>query len=169
LEKPAERIAACGRRCLQSRVEDMAHVQVEYAGGVSAHFHVSWLSPVKVRRMTIGGTQGTLAFDDLDAACPIVVYDHRAGPARPALRLAASEGPAARTDLWRPPVEPGEPLAGAVRHFAECILGKQAPTSDGWMGWRVVRALEAADESLRRRGAWVPTEDWNERGAARAA
>ena len=38
---------------------------------------------------------------------------------------------------------------GNGRHFAECIREQRAPLSDGCLGLRVVRLLEAATRSIR--------------------
>ena len=52
-------------------------------------------------------------------------------------------------DVWSPHVEPGEPLQAMARHFAECVLEGRTPVSDGQLGLRVVRLLEAATRSIR--------------------
>jgi predicted dehydrogenase len=51
-----------------------------------------------------------------------------------------------------PQIEGGEPLLLECIHFLECIEKGQKPLTDGWNGLRVVRVLEAAQESLRRGG-----------------
>jgi predicted dehydrogenase len=56
---------------------------------------------------------------------------------------------------WSPPVDPTEPLRGALTHFVECVVTGATPQSDGEAGWRVVRILEAASASLAARGAPV--------------
>src|SRR5438552_17416830 len=57
--------------------------------------------------------------------------------------------------MWSPHIEPGEALQAVVTHFAECIRQRAVPISDGRMGVRVVRLLEAATRSIRAQGGRV--------------
>src|SRR5438094_4811351 len=47
--------------------ESIAYVTVELESGVLAHFHLNWLSPVKLRRTLIGGRRRLLIYDYLDS------------------------------------------------------------------------------------------------------
>src|SRR5262249_42247417 len=58
-------------------------------------------------------------------------------------------------DVWSPHVEPSESLRGVAAHFAECVRGSATPLSDGRLGLRVVRMLEAATASMRARAGRV--------------
>ena len=57
-----------GRACL-------AHLYVWLSTGALVHVNVSWLSPTKIRTMTLGGTRRTIVWDDMDARAPVTVYD----------------------------------------------------------------------------------------------
>jgi predicted dehydrogenase len=46
-----------------------------------------------------------------------------------------------------------EPLSAQCEHFLDCIRTGRRPQSDGRVGMKVVRLLEAADQSLRNGGA----------------
>jgi predicted dehydrogenase len=52
-------------------------------------------------------------------------------------------------------VEPGEALQAVVSHFALCAREGTTPISDGRLGLRVVRALEAASRSIKAQGGRV--------------
>ena len=52
-------------------------------------------------------------------------------------------------DIWSPHVERVEPLQVMVSHFADCILHEKRPRTDGEVGLRVVRILEAAQRSIK--------------------
>ena len=56
-------------------------------------------------------------------------------------------------DVWTPQVDVTEALSTELKHFIDCIQGRDNPLSGGLAGLRVVRILEAASESLRRKGA----------------
>ena len=53
--------------------------------------------------------------------------------------------------MWAPRVEETEALQAEARYFLDCVASGTRPFNDGRAGLRVVRILEAADESLRRR------------------
>jgi predicted dehydrogenase len=52
-------------------------------------------------------------------------------------------------------VDETEPLQRVCEHFIDCIEFDKKPVSDGTSGWRVVKVLEAAQESLKKRGEEV--------------
>jgi hypothetical protein len=53
--------------------------------------------------------------------------------------------------MWAPRVDDGEALHRETRYFLDCVASGEQPVNDGRAGLRVVRMLEAADDSLRRR------------------
>src|SRR5438093_8057514 len=55
--------------------ESIAYVTVELEGGVLAHFHLNWLSPVKLRRTLIGGSRKMVIYDHLDSDNQIKIFD----------------------------------------------------------------------------------------------
>jgi hypothetical protein len=52
-------------------------------------------------------------------------------------------------------VEQTEALKLELGYFVDCIVKNQTPVNDGPAGLRVVRLLEAAEESLEQRGRTV--------------
>jgi predicted dehydrogenase len=155
LAAPARSISAWGCGHADTGLEDMAYVNVDYGERLLANFHVNWLSPVKVRQMIFAGSRKSLIFNELNTTEPIKVYDRGvdwgAGPEeRQKLMVSYRSG-----DIWSPQVEAGEALQAVVRHFAECIRDEKVPLSDGRLGLRVVRLLEAATRSIRAQGGRI--------------
>jgi predicted dehydrogenase len=152
----ARSISAWGCAHANPDIEDMAYVNVDYGDQLMASFHVNWLSPVKVRQMIFAGSRKSLIFNELNATEPIKVYDRgielnqAADEERRKLLVGYRSG-----DVWSPHVDPGEPLQAVVTHFAECIREQKQPISDGQLGLRVVRMLEAATRSIRAQGGRV--------------
>jgi predicted dehydrogenase len=152
----ARSIAAWGCGHADSGNEDVAYVNVDYGDSLLANFHVNWLSPVKIRQMIFAGSRKSLVFNDLNTTEPIKVYDRGIevsedlAEERRRLMVGYRSG-----DIWSPHVEPGEALQSAVTHFAECIRDGKPPLSDGQLGLRVVRLLEAATRSIRAQGGRV--------------
>ena len=60
--------------------------------------------------------------------------------------------------MWAPHLEQAEALKTETRHFLHCIKHSLRPTTDGETGFRVVRILEAAEQSITERGAPVELE-----------
>ncbi len=150
--KTPKRVSAWGRSFVKQGVEDVAFVRLEFGGGTLAHLHVSWLSPTKIRRITAVGDKKMVVYDDLESVEKIKVADHGAhlDPSSTELRVGYRMG-----DIVSPRVEVVEPLSRECQHFIECILHHRRPKTDGENGIQVVRVLEAADRSLKKRGVSI--------------
>ncbi|MDY0081697.1 MAG: Gfo/Idh/MocA family oxidoreductase, partial [Ignavibacteriaceae bacterium] len=55
--------------------ENIAHISIYFEDNCFAHFHVNWLSPVKIRRMIVGGSKKMLVYDDMENFEKFKVYD----------------------------------------------------------------------------------------------
>ena len=134
---------------------DMAFITVYFPGNVIAHMNVNWLSPVKVRTTLIGGRDKMLVWNDLEADEKIKIYDkgvrnHATAQGVYDLLVSYRTG-----DVWSPKVEQTEALKVELEYFVDCIQNDRAPINDGVAGLRVVKMLEAADQSLKERGKIV--------------
>lgn len=126
-----------------------------FFGEIIAHINVNWLSPVKIRRTLVGGSNQMIVYDDLETSEKIKLYDKG---------ITVTETPeqvrklliSYRTgDLWSPKLSETEALAVEAEHFAACINGSEKPITGGQAGYELVRILEAGDESMRLNGAPV--------------
>lgn len=152
-------ISAHGTVHFEGGFEDIAYICVGFdGGGFLAHFHVNWLSPVKVRKTLISGDRKMLVWDDLDADEKIKIYD-RGVDVKSAdggkdgvheLLVSYRSG-----DVHIPKLEATEALKAEAQYFVECVEKGVEPFNDGQSGLQVVRLLEAADESLRQGGTRV--------------
>ncbi|MGH9677650.1 MAG: Gfo/Idh/MocA family oxidoreductase, partial [Candidatus Acidiferrum sp.] len=154
LTSEARSISAWGCAHADPAIEDIAYVNVDYGERLPASFHVNWLSPVKVRQMIFAGSRKSLIFNELNTAEPVKIYDRGielgGTDDRQKLMVGYRSG-----DVLSPHIEPAESLRGVVTHFAECIRDSRTPLSDGRLGLRVVRLLEAATRSIRAQGGRV--------------
>lgn len=152
LEK-AQAVVATGAKHLNGHA-DMAFITVYFPGDVVAHVNVNWLSPVKVRTTLIGGRDKMLVWNDLEVDEKIKVYDKGVeisnGQNVYDLLISYRTG-----DVWSPKVEQTEALKVELQYFIDCIMNDQVPLNDGAAGLRVVKLLEAADQSLKDRGQIV--------------
>jgi predicted dehydrogenase len=151
----ARSISAWGCSHTNRGTEDIAYVNVDYGDQMLANFHVNWLSPVKIRQMIFAGSRKSVVFNELNTTEPVKVYDRgielgEGAEGRHKLLVGYRTG-----DVWSPHIEAGEALQGMVTHFAECIREGKTPLSDGRMGLRMTRLLEAANRSIRAQGGRV--------------
>jgi predicted dehydrogenase len=148
-EKP-EAVVATGARHVNG-VADVAFITVYFPNDVVAHLNLSWLSPVKVRTTLIGGTEKMLVWNDLEPDEKIRVYDkgvHLTNGHTDVDALVSYRS----GDVWAPKVHQAEALKLELEYFADCILNSRRPSNDGEAGLRVVKLLEAADHSLKKKG-----------------
>ncbi len=129
--------------------ESIAYVTVELEGGVLAHFHLNWLSPVKLRRTLIGGSRRMVIYDHLDSDNQVKIFDKGVEILEDRERYKALVQ--YRTgDLLVPKVDQTEALETACRHFIHCIETGEKPITDGYAGLRVVELLETAERSIKK-------------------
>jgi predicted dehydrogenase len=148
-------VAATGEVHFNNGLEDVAYITVYFPKNVIAHFNVNWLSPVKVRTTLIGGQKKMLVWNDLDPDDKIKVYDK-------GVDVTSKEGvydllvSYRSGDMWAPKVSQTEALKLEAEHFIDCVTNDKKPINDGLSGLRVVQVLEAAEKSVKNKGAMVP-------------
>jgi predicted dehydrogenase len=151
--RSVQSVSATGACHAGSRVPNIAYLSLDLGEGAIAHFHVNWLSPVKVRQTTLAGSQKMVVYDDMQTSEKIRVYDcgvsirHQDEDGQYRMRVDYRAG-----DMCSPALAQREALQTEVRHFVRCVQGQETPLVDGEAGLAVVRILEAAECSLRRDG-----------------
>jgi len=149
-------VSATGLAHLEGQKEDVAYLTCFFENKLIAHFHLNWLSPLKIRRTIIGGDRKMLVYDDLEPSEKLKIYDRGAILAEQSTENRHRAIIDYRTgDMWAPHLEPAEALKFECTHFVECVVQKKTPVTDGRAGLRVVRILEAANQSLALRGTPV--------------
>ncbi|MEP7359202.1 MAG: Gfo/Idh/MocA family oxidoreductase [Anaerolineales bacterium] len=132
-------------------IHDMAYLTLHFPSGVLATHRLSWLDPVKIRRITVVGSQKMLVYDDI-AENKVILYDKgvNSPPYSDTLeefQMSYRHGPEIVVPyVWE------EPLRAECCEFLRSIRTGQPGRSDAWMGVRVVRVLEAAQKSLSNGG-----------------
>ena len=143
-------VSASGHAYLQDGVEDVVFANLKFADGRMANIHVSWLDPHKIRKVTLVGKQKMIVFDDMEAAEKVRVYDKGAVVEK---AVDYTESITVRSgDILIPKIAGGEPLRTECGHFVDAIVNDATPRSDGADGLRVVKVLQAGQESLERGG-----------------
>ncbi len=141
-----ELVVATGGAHVNS-LENIAYLTVYFPDNVLAHINVNWLSPVKMRTTLVGGQKRMLVWNDLDLGEKLRVYDKGADVKNESGMHAALVS--YRTgDMYAPKIEEAEALRVETRYFLDCVMNGTKPINDGHAGLRVVRILEAAEQSL---------------------
>ena len=140
-EEPVE-VAAHGAAYLQSGIEDVCYLTMRFASGALGHVHVSWLDPIKTRRLSVVGKRKMAVYDDMQKE-KLVLLDQRAEQVEDAFQPVRGDAKAIQIDAQ-------EPLRRMAETFIEGVRTGVAPLSDGLDGLRVVRVLEAAQRALDR-------------------
>jgi predicted dehydrogenase len=127
---------------LQTHIHDIAHLDLQYADGVAAHIHVSWLHPCKIRRITVIGDKRMAVYDDTNPAEMIKIYNKGADVhADPTVSYRYGA-------ITIPHIEWIEPLRLECEDFAHSIREGLQPRAHGGVGLTVVEVLASAQDVL---------------------
>jgi predicted dehydrogenase len=149
LEEVAQSIGAWGCAHVLPDVEDVVYAKLGFKSGPTAHVHVSWLDPVKVRQITVVGSDAMLVFDDVEPSEKVRVYQKRFSPRINGDSYADFQSAYHHGDVHIPAISSSEPLKLELLDFVNAIMTGGQPRANGAHGLRVVEALEAASECLR--------------------
>lgn len=144
--EPVE-VSARGGRFLQSEIEDVVFLSLQYPSGQLAHVHVSWLDPNKTRRVTLVGSRKMAVFDDMVTTEKLRIYDK--GASRECYETFRESFDVRTGDILIPNIPVVEPLRAQAEHFLTCIRTRQRPMVSGEEGLAVVRIIQRADAELR--------------------
>jgi predicted dehydrogenase len=151
LDRPIVQVSASARNIFQEHVAETAFITLTFDGGTTANVQVSWLAPRKMRQMLIVGSRRMISYDDTLSDEPVRLYDRGMEFSTPEsfgeYQLTYRSG-----DVVIPRVEPAEPLALELQDFARAILTGSTPVSHAQLGFEVVAAIEAIEESQMRGG-----------------
>jgi len=134
--------------------ENLAHICIYFEDNCFAHFHVNWVSPVKIRRIIVGGDKKMLVYDDMENFEKIKVYDS-------GVEFKSTESIHEALvqyrigDMFSPKVNQTEALGLGTQEFISAIKENREPITNGKDGLGVIRLLEAADISLANMGQIV--------------
>jgi predicted dehydrogenase len=154
LGRKPKAVVATGSAHINPGMEDMAYLTYYFDDNVIAHINVNWLSPVKVRTTLVGGQKKMLVWNDIEPDEKIKIYDK-------GVEVKNSNGvydllvSYRSGDMWAPKVDQLEALKLESKYFIDCVSNGANPINDGAAGLQVVRMLEAADRSLKKRGELV--------------
>ena len=138
-------------------IENIAYVTLTYPDSFIAHFHVNWLSPVKIRKTLIGGSKKMIEWNDLVPNQSLRIYDKGISLTDDDRRMKDELLISYRSgDILSPWLPQSEALALVIEEFASSIHEKRTPMTDGAAALRVLKILTAAGQSLKNNGISIP-------------
>jgi len=137
-EPQLQSVTANAKCMLQPEVEDLFYADFAFACARSAHVHVSWWWPQKIRTTTVLATKGVMVFDELAGTVMLQPATYDAGD--DVLTAAA---------VQTPEVAAAQPLTLECRHFLDAIATRTVPRSHGWHGVAVTEMLMSAEKAKR--------------------
>jgi len=140
IDEEPESVTCEGGYYLRNHVADVTLSQFVFASGVRAHIFVSWLHPFKEQRLIVVGSEKMAVFDDT-APAKLVLYSHR-------VEWKDRIPNAVKADAESVALEAADPLRNECRHFLDCVVSRRSPLTDGREGLRVLRVLNACQQSL---------------------
>ena len=139
-----ETVCATGGSYLQHQIPDTTLTTLDFPSGVKAHIFVSWLHPFKEQKLVIVGDKKMAVFDDITKE-KLFLYPH-------SIKWIDRIPVACKAEAKIVPIEMEEPLKAECKHFIECIENSKTPKTDGSEGLRVLKILQAFQESLSNNG-----------------
>jgi predicted dehydrogenase len=138
-------------------LHEVVYMTLFFKGSVMANLRLSWLDPVKQRRLTVVGSKKMLVYDDISEN-KVVIYDK--GVEIPPYSVTEDEFRASyrHGEETVYPLQWQEPLKTECNHFLECIRTGSTPRSSGEDGLKVLQILETAQRSLVNNGVELKVE-----------
>jgi predicted dehydrogenase len=139
------------------KLHEVVYMTIFFEGGVMANLRLSWLDPVKQRRLTVVGSNKMLVYDDIDEN-KLVIFDK--GVEVPPYSITEDEFQASyrhgEESIY--PLKWVEPLRAECTHFLDCIRTRSVPRSSGQDGLAVLNVLQTAQVSLMNGGVELRIE-----------
>jgi predicted dehydrogenase len=141
-------VSAQGSPCVFEGIHDVAYINLRFPNNISAHIHVSWLDPCKVRRITVVGSKKMAVYNDIENESKIKIYDKGVDSPEYTNGFGEFHCNYRTGDITIPNIRFTEPLRQECQHFIDSIVNHTEPRSCGRDGLEVVKILEAAQHSL---------------------
>ncbi|MHA1381799.1 MAG: Gfo/Idh/MocA family oxidoreductase [Candidatus Helarchaeota archaeon] len=143
-EMPIE-VSAHGANYLEPNITDVTVTNLTFLSGVKAHIFVSWLHPYKEQKLVIIGGKKMAMFDNVNSQGKLYLYSHKIDW----IYRIPTPHP---EDIKIIDIDKKEALKSECEHFIECLTLRRQPKTDGKNGLRVLKILEACQNSLGTNG-----------------
>lgn len=138
-EKP-KYVSAIGNSHTKSKLIDCANITIGYNNDFMATININWLSAIKVRNISVSGTQKMAIYDDC-AVEKLKIYDS-------GVEYKEDVFSYRKGDIFTPKLEEGEAIYTECLDFINSIINNKNSISDGLFGQEVVELIEATNKSI---------------------
>ena len=145
-----ESVTCHGGSFVTEGVNDLANAQLHFSAGRQARIAVSWLHPVKERKLFVVGSERSAIFDDTANSLTLFDQQVKVNKGVPELNDQGAKSVVLPVD---------EPLQRECQHFLECVQTRATPLTDSASGAAVVRVLEAGQRSLEQGGKKIKIDE----------
>lgn len=146
-----ESVSAYGGNYLHSNIADVTVSNLTFSSGVKGHIFVSWLHPYKEQKLVVVGTKKMALFDDVEEKDKLLIFNHR-------INWVGGVPILEKKNAKRIDFKMEEPLLLECKHFLNCLKTRKNPKTDGRSALKVLRVLQACQESLENGGMPVPLD-----------
>ena len=146
-EMPCQ-VMAQGGNYLNQDITDVTMTMLSFKSGVKGHIFVSWLHPDKEQKLIIVGDKKMALFDDTLAQGKLQIHDK-------GVDWINRQPVPRKNGITLVPLDNSEPLKAECEHFLHSITSDSTPKSDGNNGIKVLKVLNACQDSLKQHGATV--------------
>jgi predicted dehydrogenase len=129
------------------RIHDVAYMCVHFPEDILVNMHLSWLDPVKVRRVTVVGSEKMLVYDDVSED-KVILFDKGVEMLPDPYSVEKFHLSYRRGTETVVSYEWQEPLRAECEAFVNWIETGRVSASSAWVGVKVVQVLETAQKSL---------------------
>jgi predicted dehydrogenase len=144
-------VSATGLSHTKSVLENISYITMFYESDFIAHANVSWISPIKIRNIIVGGDKKMVVYNDIEPTEKVKVYDTGYNISDPTLlKVDYRIG-----DIFIPKLDTTEALRGMALDFIGAIEKGAEPIANASLALNVVKIMEAADKSIKGNGIEV--------------
>jgi len=148
LDEMPFQVIAQGGNYLNQDITDVTMTMLSFKSGVQGHIFVSWLHPDKEQKLVIVGDQKMAVFNDTLTQGKLQIHDK-------GVDWINRQPVPRKNGITLVPIDTSEPLKAECEHFLNCIVADRTPKSDGINGIRVLKVLNACQNSLESHGSAV--------------
>jgi UDP-2-acetamido-3-amino-2,3-dideoxy-glucuronate N-acetyltransferase len=145
LNEMPDEVSSHGGNYLNPHITDVTVTNMDFPSGAKAHIFVSWLHPYKEQKLVVIGDKKMMMFDDVNPQDKLFAFNHKID--------WIDRLPIPHPEQVEPvEIEKAEPLKAECSHFLDCLITRDTPKTDGKSGLRVLKILEACQQSLKENG-----------------
>jgi UDP-N-acetylglucosamine 3-dehydrogenase len=137
-------VYAIGGRFSHPEFEDYIELLMEMESGIVCFLEANWLTPMKVRRVSLTCSRGFVELDYIDQSLEFCSTQFRELDPGDMFNVPLEQ------DLRRISVRKEEPLKRELESFSKAVNTGTRPDVDGWQAVADLRVCEAAKRSLER-------------------